>query len=83
MRFQWAHWEIVIVDKHVKTLLQELARTCPASELQREDWDKLYEMCLYAHLNSLPFTPGRVRLFLHEHGCSIQRQRFSVITSNI
>ena len=64
------------MDKHIKTLLQELSRTCPASELQREDWEKLYEICLYAHLNATVLTSRMVRAFLHEHGCSMQKAAF-------
>jgi hypothetical protein len=64
------------MDKHIKTLLQELARTCPASELQREDWHKLYEIALYGHLNGMVLTARMVKVFLHDHGCSVQKAAF-------
>lgn len=64
------------MDKHIKTLLQDLARTCPAIDLQREDWEHLYEICLYAHLNGMVLTSRMVRVFLHEHGCSVQKAAF-------
>jgi hypothetical protein len=64
------------MDKHIKMLLQELARTCPATELQQEDWQRMYEICLYAHVNAMVLTPRMVRVFLHEHGCSVQKAAF-------
>ena len=64
------------MDKHIKTLLQELARTCPASELQGEDWHKLYEIALYGHLNDIVLTSRIVRTFLHDQGCSLQKAAF-------
>jgi hypothetical protein len=64
------------MDKHIKTLLQDLAHTCPAAELQREDWQKLYEIALYGHLNGIVLTARSVRVFLHNHGCSVQKAAF-------
>jgi hypothetical protein len=64
------------MDKHVKTLLQELARTCPATELQREDWHKLYEIALYGHMNGMVLTSRMVRVFLHDSGCSVQKAAY-------
>ncbi len=61
---------------HIKTLLRDLAHACPATELQREDWHKLYEICLYAHLNDMVPSPRTVRVFLHEHGSSMQKAAF-------
>ncbi len=64
------------VNKHIKTLLQDLSRTCPAAELQHEDWQKLYEIALHAHLNGIVLTSRMVRVFLHDHGCSMQKAAF-------
>ena len=38
-------------------LLHNLAHTCPATELQQDDWQSVYEICLYAHLNTMVLTP--------------------------
>ena len=64
------------MDKHINMLLQHLAHTCPATELQREDWEQLYEICLYAHVNHMVLTPRMVRVYLHDHGCSVQKAAF-------
>ncbi len=64
------------MDKHVQRLLQDLARTCPASDLQQKDWEEMYEICLYAHLNAIVLTPRSLRVFLHEQGCSVQKAAF-------
>ena len=64
------------MDKHIKTLLQDLSRSCPAAELQREDWQKLYEIALYVHLNGMVLTSRIIRVFLHDHGCSMQKAAF-------
>ena len=45
------------MDRHIKMILHNLAHTCPATELQQDDWQSVYEICLYAHLNTMVLTP--------------------------
>jgi hypothetical protein len=61
------------MDKTVEHMLIGLADICPRLTAGAEDWQRLYELTLYAHRNGLKIHHRTIRDYLVKHGCSVQK----------
>lgn len=64
------------MDKQLEALLEDLAKVCPAGMLNESDWQRLYDVCLYAHEKGVVPSQRTVKAHLVTHGCSLQKANF-------
>jgi hypothetical protein len=61
------------MDGHLQMLLRDFSSLWPQESMQEDDWQRLYQICLYAHqVGDVP-PPWTVRDYLVTKGCSLQK----------
>ena len=63
------------MDGHLQALLRDFSKVCTHESMQEDDWQRLYQISLYAYAVGTP-PASTIKAFLVKNGCSMQKANF-------